>query len=320
MLVLFLPEAREWLDQIETALQALEAAPAFQQVPTLLQVIRSALTNLGGSAATVNLPSVEELAFAMLPKLQALDRQSRAPSAAQCAALRASLTPVKIALARLAQNPQTAPAPEQVVKSSAADMAASASPDATRNRGLLAALRDLRESRAECSPQAREALDVLVQALRGEGTQDAFADDAKAILRCLDGLTALDEVLTVEAKEQLPGIAGALSGLKAGAAIPGDLKGILQAIAHLRQTAHASGAVPIVRLLQGLERFLTIADRYHSSIPSDRFVAVEEQFNLVLPMVHRWTALGRAKRAAVEQALLIRPPQPRHDHKGLTPV
>jgi hypothetical protein len=199
-------------------------------------------------------------------------------------------------------------------------MAASTPPDATRNRGLLTALCDLGESRAECSPQAREALDVLVQALRGEGTQDASADDAKAILRCLDGLTALDEVLTDEAKEQLPGIAGALSSLKAGGAISGNLKGILQAIAHLRQTAHASGAVPIVRLLQGLERFLTIADRHRSSIPSDRFIAVEDQFNLVLPMIHRWTALGRAKRAAVEQALLIRPPQPRRDRKGLIPV
>ena len=72
VLKLFAAEASEWVQRIQAALLELEGRPSAERASTLYQALQRDLTNLKGSAATVNLPCVEELAFALMPELRAL--------------------------------------------------------------------------------------------------------------------------------------------------------------------------------------------------------------------------------------------------------
>lgn len=333
MLDLFLPEAREWLHQIEAALLKLEANSATHEAKASLHAIRSAVTNLGGSAATVGMPTVEQLAYALLPHVGTLERQGRRPDPSQCAALRAAFVEVKTALELLlpedsATGDEAAPAPMTPadaaqtpgLRNEAAGQGGpnAALSDVARSR-LLAALEDLQESRAQCSQDTRETLDVLTKTIRGDGNRGG-AIDVAAVLRCLDELAAQDDLVMAEAREQMPGIARVLAWLKSGFATTEDLRQILRNMIHLRQAAHDSGAASVVRLLDGLEKFLAIADRHRSSIPGDRFAAVEDQLSQLLPMVQGWIALSRAKREAIEHVLRPRQPRPGNVRTRLTPI
>ena len=64
---LFGQEAQEWLVQIDAALTELEAQAAPDRHIQLVEAIVRAITSLGGSAATINLPEVERATFALLP-------------------------------------------------------------------------------------------------------------------------------------------------------------------------------------------------------------------------------------------------------------
>ena len=323
MLDLFLPEAREWLHQIEAALSELEATPVRKQAKASLHVIRSAVTNLGGSAATVGMPTVEQLAYALLPHVGTLERQEQPPQPSQCAALRAAFVEVETAFELLLPDDSAtgdAAAPAPLTPSEAAGQGApnAALSDAARTR-LLAALDDLQENRAQSSQDTQATLGALTNAIRGDVTRGG-AIDVAAALRCLGELAAQDDLMMAEAREQLPAIARVLAWLKSGFATTEDLKQVLRNVTHLRQAAHASGAVSVVRLLDGLEKFLAIADRHRSSITGDRFAAVEDQLRQLLPMVQGWIAQCRAQREAIEHVLRPGQPSPGNVRKKLMPI
>lgn len=302
MLDLFLPEAREWLNQIEVALTELEAVPTTYRAKTLLYTIRSAATNLGGSAATVGMPTIEQLAFTLLPHVEALESRDQSPAPPDCAALRAAFAGVKTAFELLL--PDSPP---------------NSKPLDDTHAQLIAALQDLQESRAQSTHHTKEVLAGMLEKLRNE-TGRGVAMDAAVMRRCLSELAATDEQVLTAAQEGLPEITKVFSSLRYGSIGPADLQGAQRNVARLRQAAHLSGAVALVRILQGLEKFLTVAGGHHSSIPADNLAAVGKQVNQLLPMVKNWIALGQVQRAAVEQVLGARPPHSAHPRKTMVPV
>ena len=64
---LFGQEAQEWLVQIDAALTELESQATTERHVQLVEASVRAITSLGGSAATINLPEVERATFALLP-------------------------------------------------------------------------------------------------------------------------------------------------------------------------------------------------------------------------------------------------------------
>jgi chemotaxis protein histidine kinase CheA len=310
MLALFLSEASEWLDQIAAALQELEAGAAPPCAETLRRTIRWAATNLGGSAATIGLTEVEECAFALMFHLQAGDALPP-----RGATLSAAFVRLKTALDSQA-SPLPAPPP---AASLPAGVPGGATP-ALDLQALSSALRELAASRAHSSHSIKETLESLAQQARNPQDRSAPAIDVGAIRRCLDEVAVLDERILDETGEQVPRIARGLSELKAGVNTPESLKRILQSVTSLRWTAEAAGAQSCMRLLDGLETFLVIAKRHHTSITADRFDAVNEQLGLALPTVEQWIAAARLHRAAVEQALHPAPPRPARPRKNITPI
>ena len=69
---LFVQEAHEWLQNIHVALDELQQGPPPERHAALIGTLTAGVTNLGGSAATINLPDVEQASFAALPFIEAI--------------------------------------------------------------------------------------------------------------------------------------------------------------------------------------------------------------------------------------------------------
>jgi hypothetical protein len=295
MLPLFLVEASEWLDQIATALHEWEGASAGPRAEVLRRTIRAAVTNLGGSAATIGLTAIERLAFALLSELEGPGPHGSAPHE--------TFAQIDVALRALAAAPGPEPA------RGAAEL-----------HHLAAALRELEESRAQASPRILEGLRALSAQLRCPGDQGGPVVDGKAIRQWLEELAALDERVLTETRDGLPEIGRLLALLTAGTGDSGTVEAILRTASRMRWTAQEAGADSYVRLLDGLETFLIISKGHRGSVSPDRFTAVTDQLGQALPTVTQWMAAGRTRRAAVEQALSVPPPSIKRSRKSIVPV
>ena len=113
---LFIQEAQEWLQQIHVALDELQQAPPSERHRDLAQTIKVGITNLGGSAATLNLSDVERASFSALPFVEAVQDPSARISADDFIALCKQLGHVHGALTRatgVAFDEDSAPAPNE---------------------------------------------------------------------------------------------------------------------------------------------------------------------------------------------------------------
>ena len=67
---LFVQEAHEWLQNIHVALDELQQGPAPERHAKLIGTISAGVMNLGGSAATINLPDVAHVSFETIPFIE----------------------------------------------------------------------------------------------------------------------------------------------------------------------------------------------------------------------------------------------------------
>src|SRR5574339_227370 len=72
LLEIFAAEAYEWLAQIQQSLARFQASLDPSVKFDALYIISRGITSLGGSAATVDLPAIQELVFGLLPLLEQL--------------------------------------------------------------------------------------------------------------------------------------------------------------------------------------------------------------------------------------------------------
>jgi chemotaxis protein histidine kinase CheA len=310
IIALFAAEAQEWIGQVETALHELEAGPPQFRCVKLFETIRNGVTNLGGSAATVERPDIEKLAFAMLPQLEAIEGQGRVSSGGQCAALRESLEHLATAIQRLI--PSSVPAARAGAQPVAAPAAAiSVPPPAAAPTALtgpiIDALIELQQSRAESAETTKALVDSLIQLPAGSASQGVVTGDRAAIVRNLKELDALDAQLLADVQQRMPNIQKAFSSLKAGGAAAfasnGSLDGVLQDVVRLRDEAFAAGASSVMSFFKGLHSWLSLVARQQIAVPAQRFEAVESRLKSALTMTQQWVDVGRMKKANVEQFL-----------------
>ncbi|HEX7768198.1 MAG TPA: hypothetical protein VF443_15910, partial [Nitrospira sp.] len=100
LVALFTQEAQEWLQQIHVALDELQQGPPADRHLKLAHTIKAGLTNLGGSAATINLHEVEQASFSGLPLVEAVENPSVPLSASAFVALCKQLGQIHDALTR----------------------------------------------------------------------------------------------------------------------------------------------------------------------------------------------------------------------------
>jgi len=308
IIALFAAEAQEWIGQVETALHELEAGPPQFRCAKLFETIRNGVTNLGGSAATVERPDIEQLAFAMLPHLDAIEGQGKVTSAGQCAALRESLETLATAIQKLIPS---APAPSAAARpaapAAAAAVSAPASAPAELTGPIIDALVELQQSRAESTETTRLLVSSLIQVPAGGSGQGVVTGDRAAIVRNLKELDALDARLLADVQQRLPNIQKAFTSLKTGGAEAfasnGSLDGVLQDVVRLRDEAFAAGALSVMSFFKGLHSWLSLVARQQVAVPPQRFEAVESRLKSALTMTQQWVDVGRMKKANVEQFL-----------------
>lgn len=310
ILGLFAAEAQEWISQIETALHELEAAPASFRTAKLVETIRNGVTNIGGSAATVERPDIEKLAYALLPHLEAIEGQGRVTSAGQCAALREALETLAAAVQSLV--PAVPPAAGASAQQAAPAVAAAPAPQPaaapTALTGpIIDALIELQQSRTDSTDTTRILVDSLIQVPAGGAGQGVVTGDRDAIVRNLKELDALDARLLADVQQRLPNIQKAFVSMKAAGASAfasnGSLEGVLQDVGRLRDEAFAAGAASVMSFFKGLHSWLSLATRQGVTIAPQRVEAVEARLKSALKMTQQWVEVGRMKKANVEQFL-----------------
>ena len=97
---LFVQEAHEWLQNIHVALDELQQGPAPERHAKLIGIISAGVTNLGGSAATINLPDIEHASFEAIPFIEALQDPQKAFSVQDFLSLCKQLGQIHTALTR----------------------------------------------------------------------------------------------------------------------------------------------------------------------------------------------------------------------------
>ncbi len=314
VLELFALEAHEWLGQIKAALRELEidADPGVR--PKLIDIVHRGITNLGGSAATVDLPAIQQLTFGLLPLLDTLRSQKVHGSAEQFVALREGLERIKGAVQQVGEPSQPAAGQSTKIPGKIAEHPSPPSsepsappPVSPQPMTILEALRELQQVRTRSLEPTRNLVELVIHRAEGNSAQGCDSINGPMVQRILRELDGLDEQFLSEVRRLMPVISKAVSDLKTGdstASNPnGNLEPILRQIQSLHEAARAVNATAIMRFLHGLHTFLTVVAHRGVSLVQQRLEAVTSRLGAVVPMAQQWVEVGRVERAAIGKAL-----------------
>ncbi len=323
---LFALEAQEWVSQIKSALLELERGPVSERAPKVFDIIQRGITNLGGSAATVELPAIEKLSFALLPLLQTMRDLGVTASSEPLAVLREGLDMVISAIQNMAETKTGAvveldrilgriadvvrtptPAAQAPLPTSPASVEEQETSEPLKSSSIMDALADLQQVLAQSSEPTRNTVDVVIRKAQSDLGEGSPPVDGPSIMRILRELEVLDEQFLAEFQRRLPPIAEALSNFQSMSSDSlvgnGNVGKILQEIESLHKTARHVDATAVMPFLRGLQIFLSVLARKRVSLVPQRFEAVKSRLEAVIPMVQQWVEMGRVERAAIEQVL-----------------
>lgn len=291
---LFVQEAHEWLQNIHVALDELQQGPAPDRHHKLVEIITAGVSNLGGSAATINLPDVEQASFAALPFIDAIRDPQKTFSVQDFLSLCKQLGQIHAALTKTTgvsfedagegaadSIRQTMPIPDFV---QALEHLQQVQPLSGRN--LVQGLIDQMES------QLRAGVDqVDVHALQDFLARVSDAEDA--FLRTV--------------QESLPALADKVRSLAIDGIQPQQgietLEASLRDVTQLHADAQQVNAAPVMTFLIGLQSLLSVIIQRRVTLAAKRLVAVEARVRSMGGVIQQWVELGQAERAAINKLL-----------------
>ena len=295
---LFVQEAHEWLQNIHVALDELQQGPPPERHAALIGTLTAGVTNLGGSAATINLPDVEQASFAALPFIEAIKDPSKSFSVQDFLSLCKQLGQIHTALTNATGVSFEAEAEAEVVA-----VAPVVSP-----AEFLDTLRHLQSKQAPAAgPMERNLIKTLIDQMEGQvqaGVQQVGVD---VIQGYLDRMAASEEAFAQVVDAQMPGLTAKLAALSANTAVSGEaLDASLQEVAQLRAEAQQVNVTPAMTFFGGLQSFLSVVAQHHVRLADARVQAVVGRLTTIRELIHQWVERGRAERTAIGQALPAR--------------
>jgi chemotaxis protein histidine kinase CheA len=298
LLELFAQEAQEWIQQIAAAVTELHTPLSRDQRVSPCEAITRCLTNLGGSAATINLPEVERAAFALLPFVDLFRKSSGADVTADLEAIRNNLTHL-VASLRQATNTSfelpTWPAGGDRVDSE------------TSWELFVTKLAALRERQDASSQDTRHSANHLLLHLDEARRRRGAAPTVEDIRLWLQERDTEDAALLRAVEEHFPVVSARVAKLKhAGevrSAVNESWGPTLDKVSKLTIAAQRVSAVPIQTFLSGLQSFLLIISQKRLMVAAQRVEAVEARIQAVATMAYRWVEAGKAERAAIGNLL-----------------
>ncbi len=285
LLELFTLEAQEWLQQAEAALEKLRHEPAGQFNSKLIDVIQQGMSNLGGSAATVELPDLEQMAYGILPVLTSLRLQAISPPQA-CAEINQRMEDLASALGKVSGTKE-----------------GGAGAEAVQQTFTLENLRQLQLRLTETEQSGRKLMEQVIRRLSDGNGQAHEPLTVSTVTRILREVEGLDEQFLAELQRHVSQVTEAVAGLKAHngepAGLAGELASVIESVRRLEQIATTAQALTIAQFFRGLGSFLTVASQGRLSVVAKRLPAVEFRLGAIIPMAHQWVEVGRAQRSAI---------------------
>ena len=293
---LFVQEAHEWLQNIHVALDELQQAPPPERHAVLIQTLTAGVTNLGGSAATINLPDVEQASFAALPFIEAIKDPQKTLSVQDFLSLCKQLGLIHTALTNATGVAFDAEADVEVVEA-----AASLSP-----AEFLQSLRTLQQNHGVATQGDRNIIKTMIEQMEGQvqaGVQHVGVD---VIQGFLDRMSESEEAFVQSVDAQMPNLAAKLSGLAASAdpaidVIESSLKEVMQ----LRTEAQQVNAGIAMTFLGGLQSLLLVVAQHRIRLASAKVEAVTARLGVMKELIHQWVEHGRAERTVIGHALPV---------------
>ncbi len=317
VLGLFVLEAQEWINQSNTALLELEHHPVSDRKHKLYDIIVCGITNLGGSAATVELRDLEQLAFGLLPLLKTMQDLNGSTTSVQLGALREGFNGIIGAVQRLSDTKSgQIPDLEQILKRVAevaqqtARVPQHASPSssspAAASPCIMDQLAEFQRQHAGTSNGGRHTIEALVRRAKQEyGERGWRSVDAQTVLQIVQELDRSDDEFMNELHTRLPTIAGIFADCASPHAdmllSNGRMDTLLQEVQALHDAARTLEAKPVMQFFHGLHTFLRIVAQKAVEIAAVRLEAVESRLQRVVPIARQWIEDGKKERSVIQQ-------------------
>lgn len=294
----FVQEAQEWLQQIHVALDELQQGPAHDRHLKLVHTIKAGVTNLGGSAATLNLGDIEQASFSTLPFVEAVQDPTAKLSANDFIALCKHLGHIHTALTRATGasfDVENAGASAEIL------------PVTIMTRDLLAALRGLQEREVKSGPFHRNLVQALIAQVEGLINSSVGQCDVMSLRKFLDRLAAGEEAFLQVLQQELPSLSDELGRLKNGVESSGQspdrLQALVERVAQLWSAAQQVNASQAVAFFMGLHSFLTVVIQQRVVVAAKKYEAVEARLREINRTIQGWVETGRAERSAIGSVL-----------------
>ena len=289
---LFVQEAREWLQNIHVALDELQQGPPPERHAALIGTLTAGVTNLGGSAATINLPDVEQASFAALPFIEAIKDPSKSLSVQDFLSLCKQLGQIHTALANA-----TGVAFE--AEAEAVEVLPGLSP-----AEFLQTLRMLQQKQGAVPSSERNLIKTMIDQMEGQvqaGVQQVGAD---VIQGYLDRMSESEDAFVQVIETQMPTLAAKLSSLAGAEQLQsGVVEASLQDVTQLRAEAQQVNATPAMTFFGGLQSLLSVVEQRRVHLAAPRIQSIIARLEVIRGLIHQWVEHGRAERATIGQAL-----------------
>jgi chemotaxis protein histidine kinase CheA len=296
---LFIQEAREWLQNIHVALDELQQGPAPDRHAKLIGTIFAGVTNLGGSAATINLPDVERASFEAIPFIEALQDPQKALSVQDFLLLCKQLGHIHTALTR---------ATGISFEDDGSDAAAEPACTSLALRDFLQALQGLQEKQFHGIASERNLVCSMIEQMEGQAQAGVDRIDTTAIQGYLARASEAEESFLKVVDERVPEIFKKMGALKMDGGEASSRKTALEAslqdIAHLRSEAQQVNAGSAMMFFTGLHSLLTVVAQGRVFLAATRVESVKARLHVVGKAIRQWVEHGQAQRAAIDQLLL----------------
>jgi hypothetical protein len=290
---LFVQEAQEWLQNIHVALDELQQGPAPERHAALIAVLTGGVTNLGGSAATINLPDVEQASFAAIPFIDALKDPQKSFSVQDFLSLCKQLGQIHAALTRA--TGVSFDEQEETEANGAAQV--TVSPEE-----FLQALRKIQTAQQGNRPSERNLVIAMVDQMEAQIKAGVQQVGVEVIQGYLDRMSESEEAFVRAVDASMPGLMEHVSSI---AKTPSSqtFDASLQEVMQLRTEAQQVNAVQAITFLSGLHSLLSVVAQHRIRLASQRVEAIVARLGEIKDTIHQWVDQGRVERTAIGQAL-----------------
>jgi hypothetical protein len=249
------------------------------------------VTNLAGSAATINLPDIEKASFEAIPFIEALRDPQERFSVQDFVNLCKQLGKIHIALTR---------ATGILFEAVGEAMGQSLTPVE-----FLHALQALQKKQPPGMTSGHNGIHSLIEQIEGQIQAGVEQVDPTAVQEYLVRMSDAEESFLEAIDLRMPEILRTLSDLKmtrgnaSSCSVVLDIT--LQNIAQLRAAAQQVNATSAMMFFTGLHSLLTVVAQRRVSLADLRMESVKARLHAMGAAILQWVEHGRAQHAAINQ-------------------